>query len=714
MNKRFTLRSHSTRLIPFFSSVLVLAFLARSSGAHPIFWETEFARALDMRDSLYRSAGVDSGMFTAMGRADRRFTLQRPVEDTVSPWFHFLTGMASSKDSSDAASRSFAKAINAAEKDPGQIFALALEFGRCNQPSWQEKCMKKLYNLFLVSSAQSAPLISQILLFESVHSPSGRDGRAELSRSARSWAAAFDKACLWPAVLSVQDEGVLNIPKASAVIRDLIGKISSSWELQLELIRQWYRWLVQVCSVLVAVILIGIGVKYLPQALHAASENLSSAYRPKVKLTLTFTVYFSLWFLGAIPFVWISLFILWRHLRPRDKTLAGISMFLLLLYPLSIKFTDMLESCSAPDGSVVLLRKAIDEGYYQALDSSIAVMLQKDPRDCCAHTAAAILNLKKGDIASAYPHVRAAQQLFRLDPTVIVTSGNSLYFAGDLAGARNAYQECIKLYPTYEPAYFNLGQYYFNSMETAKGMEYITQAARLNPAYINAFIKTNDENFSKDWPLVRQLIQPDYAPSYFWKNIFPGHAGSWKSADKRFGADCLGVPMLPYAGISLFLCVMLLILDTFVWSKDMVKKIYVCKLCQMPICRKCKRGGICQDCFNSTQHIRNENIRQRIMAKIQIRSRRFHVIIATILDMLFPGSGMLYAGAPLYQTLPVLCATSIVYGSDLALLQPSFNYPAWLFHGIAMPLLIVCCLYNVFFLGRTVTQLLRELRPRGE
>jgi hypothetical protein len=251
-------------------------------------------------------------------------------------------------------------------------------------------------------------------------------------------------------------------------------------------------------------------------------------------------------------------------------------------------------------------------------------------------------------------------------------------------------------------------------METAKGMEYITQAAKLNPAFINAFIKTNDENFSKDWPQFRQLIQPDYAPAYFWKNIFPLYGGSWATADTRFGADCLGLSVLTYGAVSLFLLVMLMVLDTLVWSRDTVRKIYTCKLCQTPICRKCKRGGICQDCFNSTQHIRNENIRQRIMAKLQFRSRRYHVTVAAALDMLFPGTGMLYDGAPLYATLPVLMASSVVYGLYFVLLFPALEYPAWLLSGISPPLFAVCALYNAFFIGRIVAQVVRELKPKGE
>jgi tetratricopeptide (TPR) repeat protein len=690
--------------------LLAFVFCTFTTVAQPIFWETELTRALDIRDSCYRIAGISSASPAAIQQGSRQFKQHSDAPDTASPWFCFLIGMAAPKDSSDAVSQWFTKAVMATGKDPGQTFALALEFGRCGQAAWQEKCLKKLTILFLVSGAQSAPLICQMLLFNASRSPAGSDQAARY----RYWATTFDRHCLWPCILDIKDQGVFVVPKVSSITREIIDKIRTSWELQLELSRQWYRWFAHICMVLVFCVLVGISAKYLPQALHLYSERLSDAYRPKAKLALTLVLYVSLFFLGIIPFLWITFFLLWRHLRMRDKMLAGIALALLLLYPINIRLTDMFESCCTPKSSVTLFRKAIDEGYYASLDSCIAAQLKTAGNDFLLQSASAILNLKKGDAAAAALPVRAARQISPFDPSVIVTTGNSLYFAGDLAGARNAFLECIKRYPSYEPPYFNLGQYYFNSMETAKGMEYITQAAKLNPAFINAFIKTNDELFSKDWPLIRQLIQPDYAPSYFWKNIFPRYGGSWSSANDRFGADCLGMSILSYGGTSLFLLILLMALDTLVWSRDTVRKIYVCKLCQTPICRKCKRGGICQDCFNTTQHIRNENIRQRIMAKIQFRSRRFHVLIATFLDMAVPGAGMLYSNASVYWTLPVLILTAIVYGSYLTVLYPSTTCPAWLMSSIVMPGLAVCIAYNIFFMVRTVTQVVRELKLPGE
>ncbi len=700
--------------LSFFTPLLIGTFCILPAGAQPIFWETEITKVLDIRDSFYRSSGIDSVAFALMPRENLNTLLKRPVQDTVLPWSYFLKGLACVKDSPSAATPWFSKALLAAEKDPGQTFALALEFGRCNQAVWQEKCLKKLSTQFLMAGAQSAPVISQTLLFKAIHSTAGSSDQTALLKSPLSWVTVFDRHCIWPLVFSIKDQGFLDFPKMSSCIREIADKISFSWELQLALARQSYRFLFHIFLFLALGTLAGIAVKYLPQAIHPASELLTKAYRLKVKFMLALIIYFSLFFLGILPFLWISFFLLWRHLRVRDKILMGLVLLLVVLYPLHIRFTDMLESCSSPKSSVMLMRKAIDEGYYPAIDSCITALLAKNDHDYLAHTASAIINLKKGDFHAANTHVRRAQQQFPEDPVVIVTTGNVLYFAGDLAGARAAYQECINLYPSFESAYFNLGQYYFNSMETAKGMEYITKAAKINPTFINSFIKANDENFSKDWPLVRQLIQPDYTPLYFWKNIFPRYGGSWNTAGTRFGADFFGMSLPLYGLVSIGLLIMLMLFDALVWSKDTVRKIYICKLCQTPICRRCKRGGICQDCFNSTQHIRNESIRQRIMEKIQFRSRQFHAVVATFLDMIFPGCGMLYCNAPFYRTLLALVATSVVYGSYLTMLFPMLEYPAWLMHGITLPALCCCLMYNAVFIGRALIRFVKELKPRGE
>jgi tetratricopeptide (TPR) repeat protein len=684
--------------------------MALSSTAQPIFWESEITSALDSRDIIYRQAGIQSAEFEKMRPGYNAVVTLPP--DTTTPWPFFLRGLSYAKDSAEVASLFFNKAISCTEKDPGRTWVLSEEFDRCGLMGWQEKCLKKLELLFLACGAQSAPAISQQLLYKAATmSAKGADNVSEMYNS---WASRFDRDCIWMHIQVIESAGVFAMEKVFPRLQTIAGQISSSWKIQLVLARHAFGWLFMFFLIAIAGILLGLGVKYLPWALHTPSERLPDILSSKAKLFLAVLIFASFVFLGPLAFVWCFFFIVWRHCSRQDKRLASIALVLFLLFPLGVKVEDMFENALSPSGSVMLYKKTLDEGYYHQLDSCIRGRTISNNRDYLVHTAAALYSLKKGESLSAFPHLKIAQRLFRENPAVLIASGNALFYSGDLTGARNTYQECIKLYPDYEPAYFNLGQYYFNSMETAKGMEYITQATKLNPGYVNAFIKKNDECFSKEWPQLRQLLAPDFTPSYFWNNIFPDYCGTWATADQRFGGMFLGLPLLWYCALALALFVILMLSDSFVWSKAVVKKVTACKLCQAIICRKCKRGSICRTCFNATQQIRNEQIRQRIMRKIQFKTLRFRFLQTIFLDMVFPGAGMVFRGAPIYQSLLLIVSTSVVYATYASLFHAMFDFPAWTVQGLIMKGYAILVLYNIIFVIRGLIKIGKELTKRGD
>lgn len=692
----------------------VLGFVfsvALSSTAQPVFWESEIVSALESRDIMYLEAGIRSAEFEKMAPGYHSPVVPH-APDTTTPWPFFLKGLSYAKDSGEVASLFFNNAITCAEKNPGRMWVLSVEFDRCGLTTWQEKCLKKLELLFLISGAQSAPAVSQQLLYKAANiSDKGVNNIAETYNS---WASRFDKDCLWTQIEAIQSSGIFAMAKVFPRLQVIASQISSSWKTQLTLARSSFRWLFAFFLIAIAGILLGISVRYLPWALHLPSERLPNIFSSKTKLFLAVLILVSLVFLGVLTFVWCFFFIVWRHCSSGDKRLAAIALVLFLLFPLGIKLEDMFDRALSPGGSVMLYKKALDEGYYYQLDSCIRARTISNNADYLIHTAAALYALKKGEPLSAMPHLQIAQGLFRDNPAVLIAGGNTLFYSGNLAGARDAYQECIKLYPEYEPAYFNLGQYYFNSMETTKGLDYITQATKLNPGYINTFIKKNDECFSKEWPPLRQIIEPDFTPLYFWNNIFPEYCGTWNTASQRFGGMFFGISLPWYCALALALFVILMLSDSLVWSKAVVKKVTACKLCQAIVCRKCKKGLICRTCFNATQQIRNEQIRQRIMGKIQFKTQRFRSLMTIFLDMVFPGAGMVYRGAPLYQSLLLIAATSIVYATYASLYRASFDFPAWAVQGLIMQAYIVPALYTIFFVIQGFIKGGKELTKRSE
>ncbi|HUI92657.1 MAG TPA: hypothetical protein VLX68_10455 [Chitinivibrionales bacterium] len=662
---------------------------------------------------MYLQAGIRSTEFSKMEPGYHSPAV--PLSpDTTTPWPYFLKGLSNSgdvHDDADAVSY-FTKAIASAEKYPGRMWVLSVEFERCGLRDWQEKCIKKLEQIFLASGAQAAPVITQQLLYKAVKM-SGK-GLGETGELYNSWASWFDKDDILIHLQAVQSAGVLSLTKVLPRLQDIVDDISSSWKIQLGLVKNICAWFFTFLFIAMAGILLGLGPKYFSWALHLPSERLPDVFAPKAKLFLALLVFASIAFLGQLAFIWCFFFIIWRFCDSKDKPLAMIALVLFLLFPLSVKLGDMFDQVLSPGGSVMLYKKALDEGYYHQLDSCIRARTISNNADYLIHTASALYSLKKGDPSAAAPHLQIAQRLFRNNPAVLVATGNTLFYGGDLAGARGAYQECISLYPSYEPAFFNLGQYYFNTMETAKGMEYITQATKLNPGYVNAFIKKNDECFSKDWPPLRQLMAPDFSPMYFWSNIFPEYCGTWNTASQRFGGMFFGFSLPLYGLLSLGLLAILLMMDSLVWSKAVVKKVTACKLCQSIVCRKCKRGVICKTCFNATQQIRNEQIRQRIMSKIQSRTVRFRTFTAIFLNMFFPGSGLVYRGAPLYQSLSLVATTSIIYATYIALFRATFNFPTWTVQGLIAQAYLVLAVYNIFFFGQGLVKGFRELTKRGE
>ena len=578
----------------------------------------------------------------------------------------------------------------------------------------EEKCLKKLEQLFLTSGARAAPVIVQQLLYRSSVALAGSNG--DDVKFYTGWAQRFDRRCLWPAVFSIEHSGILDLAKAVDLLRDMGGSFSASWETQLVCVRALFRWLSLVVEFLIAGILLGLAVRCAPIALHLLSERFPDILNARGKLVLAMAAVGSVAFLGMLPFAWVCFFILWRRFVPKDKWLAGVALVMFLLVPLGVKVNDMFDQTLSANGSVELYKKVLDEGYYGPLETTVGLHALHNSNDFLAQTAVALCFCKKGTPLAGFPHLKMAQSLAKDDPIVITASGNALYYAGDLPGSRNAYEHCISLYPGYAPPYFNLGQYYYyGTMETAKGMDYTTQASRMDPEFVDAFIKKNDDYFPiiKDWPPLRQLIWPDFSPGYFWKNIFPAYCGSWETTQKRFGGLFFGLPLLWYSFLSVILFILLLVLDNAVWSKDMVRRVASCKVCQKPVCRKCKRGSICSSCFKATQSIRNEQIRQRIMEKIQLRAIRFQMVRAMVLDLFFPGAGFVCREAPLYQSLPLLAATSMVYALFFSLRHATFDYPAWAIQMVTVPLYCAVGIYFGIFAIRGIVGTVVVFTKRG-
>ena len=699
--------------MPFFSVVIALICFP-ICATPPIFLERETASALISRDDYYTKKGVTSFLFPGQpmdfARAESlKIKLGEGVADSTSPWYNLLSGFSVLKSSPDSIPFFFGRALESAGNDMGTAYVLSLEFNRFRQPLWEQKCLEKTRKLFLSSGAQLSPLISQSLFFKATSAE--KAGDYESASFNNSWSVLFDREMLWPTFRKIFKSFPLHIPTAYDECRSIVATVANSWSSQLSSVLVLFLWVRQCILFMVIGLFLTLAIVYAPSALHGTNHLFPSSSSQRLKTYFSMLSFFSLIIFGVLPFLWILVCLIWRQCSKKDKWITAGCCVLLVLFPLSVRFEDMLRASLSPAGTLSLFKKSVDEGYYDDLDKVIRMHAASHENDYLVQAAAALYAAKKSDMNYALSSIQKARSLRGNDPVVLLIEGNIDFLAGAFEKAKNAFETCIKQFPEYAPAYFNCGQYYLGTVETIKGMEYIDRATKLDPQTINSFIKINDESFSKKWPRLRQLMPPEYYPGYFWKNVFPQYWGSLGTANVLWGTYFWGVSIKGYFIISLLALIFLILLDVFVWSGTRVQKIFLCKLCGMAMCRHCKRGVVCSDCYQALHQIRNENIRQRIIEKILLKNKRIKHCFSYGIDVIFPGCGMAYyATGGRGAGICFIGLTSVVYATLFSIYFPPITYPVWVAREIVLPLYIILPVYNLVFVFRAIIKSHNEFR----
>ena len=569
-----------------------------------------------------------------------KIKLGEGIADSTSPWYNLLSGFSVIRSSPDSIPIYFGRALESAGNDIGTVYVLSMEFNRFRQQLWEQKCLERARRLFLSLGAQSSPLISQSLLISALSAE--KNGDYASASLYNNWSMVFDREMIWPTVRKICKAFPFHVSTVYNECCGIVTIIANSWSSQLSSMLVIFLWIRQCILFMVIGLFITLAIVYAPSALHGINHLFPSSLSQRLKTYFGALSFLSLIIFGVLPFLWILACLIWRHCGKKDKWITAGCCVLLVLFPLSVRFEDMLRAGLSPEGTLALFKKSVDEGYYDDLDKIIRAHAASCENDYLAQAAAALYAAKKSDMNYALSAIQKARSLRGNDPVVLLIEGNIDFLAGAFEKAKNAFETCIKQFPEYAPAYFNCGQYYLGTVETIKGMECIDRATKLDPQTINSFIKINDESFSKKWPRLRQLMPPEYYPGYFWKNVFPHYWGSLGTANVLWGTYFWGVSIKGYFILSLLALIFLVLLDVFVWSGNKVQKIFLCKLCGAAMCRRCKRGVLCNDCYQALHQIRNENIRQRIIEKILLKNQRLKHCFSYGIDVIFPGCGMTY------------------------------------------------------------------------
>lgn len=713
-----SLKSCSTSMKSSFLFIALFLFLSpvlTFSYELPLLWDKEITEALNDRDYCYQHLNLQSNNTTidklrsSLNQEEQTALRTRCelLQNDSNPWYYFLSGILSAAEAKEKASEYFALAIKAADKKPGSLWVLFMEFHKARMEPLATECLSRLEKYFLASGAQSASVISGQLLVLAKEEKKG--GNRTKALQFFLWSKRFERHPFWQNIFGIYAFMVTDPGVAFSSLKECFILLQSSWSLQLSFLYYLYAWIKIALIFFSGISFLIISIEALPTLLHRSSDIFYTALPSTLRYLFCIAILIPFSLFGIVPFIFIFSLLYFNHVESSRKVLLWIVIAVCILSPVDARIQDFFNNVLSPKTPLGLYRKAAYETSYPALDICVLEAVSSNPNDYLTQLTAAIIALKKEEAYAAKTHIAKALRVNPSDPVVLTTAGAISFLSGEIDSAHYYFTTCIKNFPQYESAYFNLGQTQLSIMNAFDGTDNLKKASILNPIAINSFMEKNDSCFANNWPKLRQLMQTDYKPAYFFIHVLPRHTGSWQGAADLWGAGSYGLSPLHFLLITFI--IMLLRITIKIKSPIAVDKIFYCSICGSAMCKKCRVGPVCGTCNDALSVIQKNNIREKIKTKIIWRKNVVFKSTIHLLNFLFPGAGYLYQTKTI-AVIPTLLSsiTSFVYALYLLFFTTHFSYPFWVaqrYIHIAVCLLLV---YTITFAILSIRYLYRDIR----
>jgi tetratricopeptide (TPR) repeat protein len=683
--------------------LLAVLWAVPCSGAQIFlpFWGASIDSALKARDTFYKALALPDSIAT-------QFATLSPLQkndlcenlktrsDSTTPWYLLVAGLAGCAKVNDSAS--FSGALALAGENPGATWVLFVEFTRNSRPDWADRCLAQMEKQLFLSGGRASPAVAQQLYSYARASETANDPAG--AERFYAWAGRFDPDKPWPLLHRALNSLPSGTERLSSSVSAIGEMLLRSWTMQLAAISGIYSWLSSLLMLATMIVFAGLGLRYLPRALHRFTDRIPATLPATIRTLLPVTVLLSTLSFGAMPFLWLLALCIAPFIDKKDKVIFVCAAFLFALAPLDTRIRDMLIQAQMPRASLSLYSRAVQEGYSADVHRTAVRNIITDRSDALAYLTTYFCFLKKGDTAGVNMSISRALALRPDDPVVLCCAGNTAYASGDLTAACDYYQKILATDAKNIRVRYNLAQCYARKAETAIDLDFMKFFSAAERKTIDKFIEQNNAFFPGKWPVSGQLIPPDYKPAYFWRHVFAASSGSWETADRLWGGSLLGVPLVPS-----FVIFIILFLAAVIRSLGARKKPLTCRLCKRVVCATCKTGELCPSCHAATTFIKNVKTLAIIQSRIARSRIRWQAVTEYLLDTCVPGTGMIYASRR--RAVIVVILTASVYASVLLLSEVAFVYP----HAViaratgSVPMVFF---YNAFFLLRAVAALFRK------
>ena len=438
---------------------LCILFSAVGTFAVPsLSWANEIDSALVSRDSFFTATGfslslLKNGRLTGEQARNLRVGLDNQYLP-ANPWYNFSEGLLSVDSAGPLSAGYFHQALALSEKDPGTTWALFVEFTRAGQSSWAEKSLSQLEKIMLNDGVRAVPVVSQHLLTYARRQE--QLGNLTLSRSYGEWARRFDPNQVWSdwnAFMMLVPSDPIGMIGAG---QNLITTVKKSWIIQISLVNELYSWLRTVSLAFVLIIFILFCVKHLGKALHVASDWFPRSLNGSLRTACVVCVFFSFSAFGIIPFIWITLFLIWRFLSKPERTLGYFVAVVLVLAPCDSWVRSVFVEEQHTGSPVGLFAQALNEPYSKDFHVKALQRIRAKGNEPLTHLAAALYAMKCGEYEGSLKHISDAREQVPEDPVALLLLGDCYFLSNDIDKAEAQFNACIAQYPSNFAAHYNL------------------------------------------------------------------------------------------------------------------------------------------------------------------------------------------------------------------------------------------------------------------
>ncbi len=495
-------------------------------------------------------------------------------------------------------------------------------------------------------------------------------------------------------------------------IQDIVG-LWSYYDNQFFVLLNGAQWMRSAFSLFLFLCLLLLFIRYYPNITHHWAERLPRQVELPLRYAVIGILVGCLWIIG-LGFVVLSLagvILLWKHCGFSEKSILKVVLAALLLLPLWLAGEHALYRHLDSESGMRLYQIAFNRGSEKNLETRLADFTPRMGRDSLYLFMGRSLYYKKqGDISRARAWASAAERLAPEEPLVTLQKGNLALMEDEFVSAREFYSSATQAGAGYVETWFNMSQMELFANNSSEHKKLLDRAGMVDALRVTAFLQDNDRLFSR-LPVQRRTMDVMPRPGMFWSDAYVGLKRlEILPAPVRSGLASYP-PWLYYGGLGLSL--LFLFIRYHNYSVHVQgRTLFGCKICGRTMCRQCRKGLHCVDCFKTVSGVSDAKLRIELTSHLKSRGQVAEVLLHHGLNAVFPGAGEVYAGKgrARFLCLFITCfLVSQLYGMTSHIME----YPDFVLGPLAWMLWLPLLALYLFFILRLLLKVSKlSVAPR--